>query len=48
MDIRQDKLTGAEVLIRFASKKFGPISPAEFIPLLETSGLIIPTGRWFM
>ena len=48
MDIRQDKLTGAEVLIRFASKKFGQISPAEFIPLLETSGLIIPTGRWFM
>lgn len=48
MDIRQDKLTGAEVLIRFASKEFGPISPAEFIPLLETSGLIIPTGRWFM
>lgn len=48
MDIRQDKLTGAEVLIRFASIKFGPISPAEFIPLLETSGLIIPTGRWFM
>ena len=48
MDIRQDKLTGAEVLIRFTSKKFGPISPAEFIPLLETSGLIIPTGRWFM
>lgn len=45
MDIRQDKLTGAEVLIRFASKEFGPISPAEFIPLLETSGLIIPTGR---
>lgn len=29
-------------------KKFGPISPAEFIPLLETSGLIIPTGRWLM
>ena len=48
MDIRQDKLTGAEVLIRFASKKFGQISPAEFIPLLETSGLIIPTGRWFI
>ena len=45
MDIRQDKLTGAEVLIRFASKKFGQISPAEFIPLLETSGLIIPTGQ---
>ena len=36
MDIRQDKLTGAEVLIRFASKKFGPISPAEFIPLHDS------------
>ena len=48
MDIRQDRLTGAEVLIRFTSKKFAQISPAEFIPLLETSGLIIPTGRWFM
>ena len=36
MDIRQDKLTGAEMLIRFASKKFGPISPAEFIPLHDS------------
>jgi len=48
IDIRQDKLTGAEVLIRFTSKKFAQISPAEFIPLLETSGLIIPIGRWLM
>ena len=48
MDIRQNRLTGAEVLIRFTSEKFAQISPAEFIPLLETSGLIIPTGRWFM
>lgn len=41
-------LGGAEVLMRFTSPKFGKISPAEFIPILEESGLIIPAGRWIM
>ena len=39
---------GAEALMRFASEKFGMVSPAEFIPILEETGLIIPAGRWMM
>ena len=34
--------------MRFASEKFGMVSPAEFIPILEETGLIIPAGRWMM
>ena len=39
---------GAETLMRFSSGQFGAISPAEFIPILEESGLIIPAGRWII
>ena len=42
------KLYGAEALMRFISEKFGMVSPAEFIPILEETGLIIPAGRWMM
>ncbi len=41
-------LYGAEALMRFTSEKFNMVSPAEFIPILEESGLIIPAGRWMM
>ena len=39
---------GAEALMRFTSEEFGMVSPAEFIPILEETGLIIPAGRWMM
>ena len=42
---------GAEALMRFKMKRNEQIefvSPAEFIPILEESGLIIPTGRWIL
>lgn len=42
------KLYGAEALMRFQCDKYGMISPAEFIPILEETGLIIPAGRWIM
>lgn len=44
---REDmELIGAEALLRFKCKEYGMISPIEFIPILEDSGLIIPVGRW--
>lgn len=48
MDVKADKLCRAETLLRFHTEKLGMVSPAEFIPLLEESNLIIPVGRWVL
>lgn len=42
------QLASAEALLRFKHPEFGFVSPIEFIPLLEESGLIIPVGRWML
>lgn len=46
-DLLKEDLFGAETLLRFRTEE-GPVSPADFIPLLEESGLIIPVGRWVL
>lgn len=48
MSISEKKLYAAEALIRFWISDNEMISPAEFIPILEESGLIIPVGRWII
>ncbi len=48
VDLKGKALYGAEALLRFRSEEAGPVSPAEFVPLLEESGLIIPVGKWVM
>lgn len=51
MDCDSGHMIGAEALMRFSmyqDKKKEPVSPVEFIPLLEETGLIIPAGRYVL
>ena len=48
MGSRSRKLEAAETLLRFHNDEIGNVSPVEFIPLLEESGLIIPVGKWVL
>ncbi len=40
------ELVGVEALLRWADPERGLVSPSEFLPLLDESGLIIPVGDW--
>lgn len=47
-DALSGKAAGMEALIRWKHPQLGIISPAEFIPIAEETGLIIPMTRWIM
>jgi EAL domain-containing protein (putative c-di-GMP-specific phosphodiesterase class I) len=42
------RMLGAEALLRWPHPRRGMISPGEFIPLAEKSGLILPMGEWVL
>ena len=48
MDLRSNQIVGAEALIRWNHPERGLVSPGEFIPIAEASGLILPIGEWII
>jgi len=48
VDLRTGGITGAEALIRWLHPTRGMVPPAEFIPIAEDCGLVLPIGNWVL
>ncbi len=48
IDLQTNALTGVEALLRWQHPERGVVEPDDFIPELESSGLIIPVGTWVL
>ena len=47
-DFRTGRITAAEALLRWTDREGASVSPADFIPIAESSGLIVPIGEWVL
>src|SRR5256885_16071642 len=45
-DVRTASVSGMEVVLRWSSAELGVVSSAEFLPVAEETGLILPIGTW--
>ncbi|WP_259740664.1 diguanylate cyclase domain-containing protein, partial [Pseudomonas poae] len=48
LDLKSGRIVGAEALIRWFQPRSGWVGPAEFIPVAEDSGLIVPLTQWVL
>jgi diguanylate cyclase (GGDEF)-like protein/PAS domain S-box-containing protein len=48
IDLKTGRITAAEALIRWTHPTRGAVSPAQFIPVAEDCGLILPIGNWVL
>ncbi|MEM7516746.1 MAG: EAL domain-containing protein, partial [Planctomycetota bacterium] len=48
VDVRERLVHGAEALLRWQDPNLGPVSPAEFIPIIENTSLMLDLGRWVL
>jgi diguanylate cyclase (GGDEF)-like protein/PAS domain S-box-containing protein len=46
IELASGRLTAVEALLRWDRPEVGPVSPGEFISLLEETGMIVPVGEW--
>jgi diguanylate cyclase (GGDEF)-like protein len=48
VDIKSNEVTGFEALVRWRHPERGDVSPAQFVPIAEESGLILQIGEWVL